>query len=332
MKKITVKAHSDIALVKYWGQKNKELIIPANGSISISLDGLSTTTTVEFDKKLKKDEIVIGGESQDAEVKRATAQLDRIRELALSKKIIDKPIYARIFSENNFPKSTGLSSSASGFAALTLAASKAIGLTLRQSELSALARRGSGSACRCVCGGIVEWHDANTSEKSFAETIYPAKYLPVSDLIVVVTDDKKEIGSSDGHLLAETSPFFSARQAGIKKKLKTFKSALKKKDFLAIGELAEAEALEFHSILLTSRPTIVMFQAATLAVIHAVRGFRKQGIPVFFTMNTGANVHVLTLPKHAAKVKKKLKSLSGVMKVIESGVSNGPEFLSKHLF
>src|SRR5258708_814130 len=163
MKKITVKASSDVAFIKYWGKKDEKLRLPENGSVSMILYGLNTTTTVEFQKDLRKDEIEIDGE-KDGETKRVVEHLDRIRFIA---KISD---FARVVSKNSFPKGTGLSSSSSAFAALTIAGTKAAGLKLSERELSILARQGSGSACRCVCGGFVEWKDGNTSEDSYAET------------------------------------------------------------------------------------------------------------------------------------------------------------------
>lgn len=332
MKKATVRTSSDIALVKYWGQKNHQLILPMNGSISISLDGLTTTTTVEFDPALSKDLIRIDGEQQNAEIDRAVAHLDRLRSFAKTQGVLQKDIFARVESKNSFPKSTGLSSSASGFSALTLAVLKALEIEVDSAQASRLARRGSGSACRCVCGGFVEWHDANNDEGSFAETIFPADYLPVKDLIVVVSDQKKEIGSSEGHLLADSSIFFSARQSNIKEKLNRVRKALQAKDFTELGELTEAEALEFHSILLTSQPPILMFQPATIAVMQLVRQLRRKDIPVYFTMNTGFNVHVLTQPEYEEEVATALLSLSGVQEVIHSGVSTGPEYLEEDLF
>ena len=179
MQKITVQASSDVALVKYWGKKDKILRLPANGSISMILDSLQSTTTVEFLPELIKDEVIIGGEVEEGEISRVVKHLDRIRALAQSQNLIKESIFAKVVSENNFPKSTGLSSSGSGFAALTMAASKAIGLDLSEKELSILARQGSGTACRCVCGGFVEWLDGETSEDSYSLSFADANSFPI---------------------------------------------------------------------------------------------------------------------------------------------------------
>src|SRR3989344_2976508 len=155
--KETAIAPSNIAFTKYWGRKDELLRLPENGSVSMSLSNLLTTTTVEFSKDYEKDEVIINGKTpKDIEIERVVTHLDRVRKLA---KINLK---AKVSSNNNFPIAVGLSSAASGFAALTLAASKAAGLNLSEKELSILARQASGSACRSIPNGFVEWLDGNT--------------------------------------------------------------------------------------------------------------------------------------------------------------------------
>lgn len=344
MKKTTVQAGSDIALVKYWGKKDKVLRLPANGSISMILDSLHSITTVEFDLNLKKDEVIIngapkgtnqallGGEVEEGEASRVVKHLDRIRALAKEKGIVSQDVFAKMVSENNFPKSTGLSSSASSFAALTMAASGAIGLDLSEKELSILSRQGSGSSCRCVCGGFVEWLDGATSDESYAQSFAGASDFEIRDLVAIISEGKKDLSSTEGHDLAETSPFFLARQERISAKLTTVKEAILQKDFKTLGELAEAEALEFHSILLTSKPTILLFYPGTIEVMQAVRNLRKSGVQVYFTINTGFNVHVLTLREFEAEVTQALQKLPSVQKIIASGVGEKPRYLDSHLF
>ncbi len=332
MEKTTVQAGSDIALVKYWGKKDKVLRLPANGSISMILDSLNSLTTVEFQSNLEKDQITINGEVEDGEALRVVKHLDRIRSLAKEKNLINKDVFAKVVSENDFPKSTGLSSSGSGFAALTLAAVKAIGLNLSEKELSILARQGSGTACRCVCGGFVEWLDGDDSEKSYSQSFARPEDFEIKDLVAIVSEDKKDLSSTEGHDLAETSLFFAARQEKIQEKLLQVKQAILQKDFTTLGEIVEAEALEFHSILLTSRPTILLFYPGTIEVMQAVRQLRKNGIPAYFTINTGFNVHVLTLPEYEQEVLKMLQALPSVQRVISSGVGEKPKYLNNHLF
>lgn len=332
MQKTTVAAGSDIALVKYWGKKDKVLRLPANGSVSIILDSLQSTTTVEFLPNLTQDEVLIEGVVETDESSRVIKHLDLIRALAKEKGLISQDIFAKVVSINNFPKSTGLSSSGSGFAALTLAATKALSLDLSEKELSILARKGSGTACRCVCGGFVEWLDGDQSETSYSQSFAKPDSFIIRDLVAIVSEDKKDLSSTEGHDLAQSSPFFQARQAKIQAKLLATKEAISNQDFRALGELVEAEALEFHSILLTSQPTILLFYPGTVEVMQAVRKLRQTGVPAYFTINTGFNVHVLTLPEHEQVVMSVLQELPSVKKIIASGVGVAPKFLDKHLF
>lgn len=332
MKKTTIRANSDIALIKYWGKKDRELRLPANGSLSMILDSLHSTTTVEFLQSLVEDQVTIDGFTEDGEASRVIKHLDRVRLIAKEKGLIKKDIFAKVVSKNNFPKSTGLSSSGSGFAALTIASSEAIGLSLNQKELSILARKGSGTACRCVCGGFVQWLDGDSSETSFSQSFASSSQMKIRDLVAIVSEDKKLIGSTEGHDLAQSSPFFKARQERMKEKLAKAKEAVLTNDFVALGELAEAEALEFHSILLTSSPTILLFYPGTIEVMQKVRQLRRDGLPAYFTINTGFNVHVLTLPEHEESVRQALQALPRVKKIISSGVGEEPQEIDEHLF
>ena len=326
MNKTTIRASSDVALVKYWGKKDEILRLPENGSISLILSGLDTVTTVEFDLKLTKDEVIIQGESEEGETERVIKHLQRIRDLA------GKQVFAKVVSQNTFPKGTGLSSSGSGFAALTIAATKAIGLALLERELSILARQGSGTACRCVCGGIVEWKDGETSETSYSESIFPAGYWEVRDVVAVVDEGKKLVSSTSGHALAKTSLFYKERLANIKTKLEQVRQAIKIKDFDKLGKLVEGEALEFHSILLTSEPPMIAWYPGTIEVMLAVWEMRREGIKAYFTINTGFNVHVLTTPEFESIVKERLDKLSLVVKTISAKVGEKPSELKTHLF
>jgi diphosphomevalonate decarboxylase len=326
MKKITFQASSDVALVKYWGKKDETLRLPENGSVSLILSGLDTITTVEFEEALNQDEVVIEGESEAGETQRVIQHLDRIRALAHSQ------LFAKVVSKNTFPKGTGLSSSGSGFAALTLAATRAIGLTLSEKELSILARQGSGTACRCVCGGIVEWLDGNTSNDSYSKTLFPANYWDIRDVVVVVDEGKKLVSSSEGHVAAGTSILFPERQRLIAQKIAAVKLAIETRDFDQLGSLVEAEALEFHSILLTSQPPLIAWYPGTVEVMLMVQAMRREGIKAYFTINTGFNVHVLTLPEYEQQVRERLDTLSLVKKTISATIGGKPTELSTHLF
>ena len=195
MKKLSSSAiaHPNIALIKYWGNKNQVLRIPVNGSISFNLDSLFTKTQVSFDAKLTSDILTINGiETTGSGLVRVVSFLNFVRELA------GKQIFAQVNSENNFPVGTGIASSASAFAALSLSASNAIGLTLSEKELSCLARRGSGSASRSIPEGFVEWLPGETHSDSFAVSIAPSTHWDLVDLVAVVTHEHKKVGSTAG--------------------------------------------------------------------------------------------------------------------------------------
>jgi diphosphomevalonate decarboxylase len=326
VKKTTFQASSDVALVKYWGKADERQRIPENGSVSIVLDELKTVTTVEFREDLSQDKITIEGQSASVEVERVVQHLDRLRELS------GKSKYARVVSVNHFPKGTGLSSSGSGFAALTCAAATALCLELSVRELSILARFASGTACRCVCGGFVEWKSGKTSETSYSESIFPQDHWDIRDVVVVVDEGMKRVSSTEGHKSARSGPFFHARQQHINAKITDVVDAIRNRDFAKFGNLVEAEALEFHSILLTSTPPLIAWYPGTIQVMHAVQQLRAEGIEAYFTINTGFNVHVFTLPGHLEIVQNRMKELSLVKRTITTKVGGQPVETNQHLF
>lgn len=320
-------APSNIAFTKYWGRKDETLRLPENGSISMSLSNLLTTTTVEFSDQYSKDEVIInGGGLEPDEAERVIKHLDRVRKLAG----IDQK--AQIVSKNNFPSGTGLSSSASGFAALTLAASKAAGLNLSEKELSILARQGSGSACRSIPSGFVQWLDGNSSETSYAETIFPGDYWAIADVVAVVSEGKKEVATSVGQQSASSSPFMQVRLNHMAEKNKLCKKLIAEKNFTEFGELVEAEALELHTIMLTQRPALIYWTTGTLQIMKLVPHWRAEGLPVYFTINTGQDIHLICEAENVEKVKEKLKELDFVKDFIVNTPGEGTRLTDKHLF
>lgn len=325
--KATAIAPSNIAFTKYWGKKDEVLRLPENGSISMSLSNLLTTTTVEFSPKYSKDTVTInGGGLEEGEATRAIKHLDRVRKLA---KINLK---AKVVSNNNFPSGTGLSSSASGFAALSLAASKAAGVNLSEKKLSILARQGSGSACRSIPTGFVEWLDGNSSETSYAKTIFPANYWKIADVVALVSEGKKEVPTSVGQQTAASSPFMKLRVLGMKKKNKLVKDLVKKRKFREFGEEIESEALELHSIMLTQRPPLIYWTPGTLRIMKLLPQWRKAGVEAYFTINTGQDIHIIVEQKNVNKLKSKLKSVEVVKDIIVNIPGQGTRLSNKHLF
>lgn len=325
--KTTAIAPSNIAFTKYWGRKDEALRLPENGSISMSLSNLLTTTTVEFSPKYRKDEVEINGSGvEEGEEMRVIKHLDRVRQMA---KIEHR---TKVVSNNNFPIGTGLSSSSSGFAALTLAAAKAAELNLSEKQLSILARMGSGAACRSIPSGFVEWLDGNSSETSYSKTIFPPNYWKIADVVVVVSEHKKEVPTSEGHAKAQSSPFMKVRLSHMKKKNIWVKKLIKDRNFKEFGQLIEAEALELHAIMLTQVPHLIYWTPGTLRIMKLCSHWRAEGIPVYFTINTGQDIHLIVEQKNVDKVKNKLKSLDFVKEIIVNTPGEGARLSPNHLF
>lgn len=279
----------------------------------MNLRGLQTITRVLFSEQYSSDELElnrkrISGPGQE----RVSKFLDRVRKMAG----LDLP--ARVVSENNFPTGAGIASSASAFAALSLAASSAAGLSLSERDLSCLARSGSGSASRSIPGGFVEWHAGTSDQTSFAETILPDEGWDLVDLIAVVSKEHKQTGSSAGHPLAETSPIQQARVNDAQRRLDICRSAVLNRDFEAFAEIVELDCSLMHSVMITSDPPLWYWIPETVALIQSVLEWRKSGIPVCYTIDAGPNVHLLCLKEAAVDVKDRLKSCPGINTVLES--------------
>ena len=326
MKKATAVASSNIAFTKYWGRKDEKLRLPMNGSIAMSLSNLLTTTTVEFDEGLEEDEITVNNEKREKETVKVSKHLDRIRKLA------GINTFAKVVSVNSFPTATGLSSSASGFAALTVAGAAAAGLNLSDKELSILARQGSGSACRSISPGIVEWLDADTSEGSYAKTIFPKEHWDIADVVAVVSEGRKEISTSDAHEEANSSPFMKVRVEGMKEKNKLLKQIIARRDFREFGEFIESEALELHAIYITQKPALIFLMPNSLLLMKLCKKWREEGLPVYFTVNTGQDIHLIVETKNIKILENKLAEISEVKEVIVNHPGEGTKLSDKHLF
>ncbi len=308
----SAQASPNIALVKYWGNRDDNLRLPSNGSLSMTLGGLHTVARVAFDPAATVDTLVIDGQAAHPAARlRVAQQLDLVRAAA------GHDLRARIDSSSNFPSGAGIASSASAFAAITLAAAAACGLALEAAALSRLARRGSGSACRSIFGGFVEWIAGDEDESSYAIPLAPGEHWPLIDLIAVVSQSPKSTGSTEGHRLAASSPLQAARVADTPRRLSACRQALLVRDFAGLAEVVELDCLMMHAVMMTSSPALVYWQPSTLTVLHAVAEWRRQGIEVCATIDAGPNVHCLCAPGQASVVKAKLQDLPGVDLVFE---------------
>lgn len=324
--KQTAKAPGNIAFLKYWGKKDPKINIPENGSLSVCLDGIYSITTVEFSKEYLEDEVIIDGDKQDRELNRIINFLGHIRSLAGIKE------KAKVISNNNFPKASGLASSASGFAALALAGSKAAGLDLSERELSLLARRGSGSATRSIPDGFVEWLPGEDDQSSYAYTLFPSEYWDLCAIITIITQSQKEITSTQGHARVHTSPFYQLRIQQMPEKIEAMKQYIKTKDIQKFGELLEEECLNFISISLTAKPYMLYLEPTTIRIMKNCLRLREEGLTPYYTMDAGPQPVIYCLGKDSVEVAKRLQELEGVEKTIICKPTHGARLVDSHLF
>ncbi len=314
----TARACANIALVKYWGKRDAARNLPAAGSLSLTLGSLVTETTVVFDASLAADELILdGAPARPTDVHKISAFLDLIRTTAAI------TTRARVTSHNDFPTASGLASSASGFAALTVAATTAAGVTLSPRDLSMLARRGSGSAARSIYGGFVRMHAGHADDGSdaFAEPIVSRLADRVRMVIAVVGGGaKKSHGSRDAmEHTAATSPYYRAWIDLVPSDLAAAEGALAAGDLAQLGTIAEANALAMHASAMAARPAVIYWQPATLALLAEVRALRERGASAWATMDAGPHVKVLTSIDEADAVAAALRAVPGATEVTISG-------------
>lgn len=319
----TAIAHPNIAFIKYWGNRDDTLRLPLNGSISMNLGGMESRTTVQFDEALQQDTFELNGEIQSgAGMQRVSAFLDQVRRLAGSSH------YARVSSSNNFPTGAGIASSASAFAALALAASKAANLDLSQKELSRLARLGSGSACRSIPDGFVEWLPGVDDASSYAVSIAPKDHWDLVDAVAIISQGHKPVGSSAGHKLAHTSPLNAQRVLDAPERLRNCREALLDRDFDRFAKVVELDSNYMHAVMRTSNPPLVYWEPATEVLLWQVWQWRKQGHAVCATVDAGPNVHVLALKSELEWLQKVLPELPGVKSILIGEPADGARLAS----
>ncbi len=319
-------AHSNIALVKYWGKREddgRDLNLPAVGSLSMTLDDLWTETEVGpaagTDDVFELDGETISGGPAD----KVRAHLDR---LWAHGDLGGARPPCRVRSINHLPTAAGLASSASGFAALTVAAAAAFDLRLDATTLSALARRGSGSAARSIFGGFVRLDRGTRSDGAdcIARQIQTADHWDLRLVVVQTTRDRKPVGSTSGmERSRDTSPYFPAWVDTSAVDLDAAEQALQARDLEALGEVVEHSCFKMHACMLATRPPILYWNGTTVTVIRDVWAARAAGIPGYVTIDAGPHVKVLTTAAHAEALRTRLQDIPGVEQV---GVSKpGPD-------
>ncbi len=310
----TAVASPNIALIKYWGNRDHVLRLPASPSISFNLAELHTRTTVVWNTRPDGNHVFIDGQEVTGDsYQRVVRHLDHVRELAGYRGS------AQVESSSNFPAGAGIASSASAFAALSLAATAALGLSLSERELSILARLGSGSASRSVPGGFVAWYAGDKHEESYAETFASPDHWPLVDLVAIVSRAHKKTGSTSGHALAVTSPLQAARIVSAQERFDACKQAVLARDFAGLARVVELDSNLMHSVMMTSDPPLFYWQPATLTVIEAIRRWREEdALEACYTIDAGPNVHCICTAGSADVVEGRLRALPGVLDVLRA--------------
>lgn len=293
------RAHPNIALVKYWGKADDELIIPAAGSMSMTLDQFATTTSVEL--TTAADSFELNGTVADARATaRTSAFLDLVRSMAADAGLDTADAFAKVVSTNEGPTAAGMASSASGFAALATAAATAFGLDLSTKDLSRLARRGSGSASRSLIDRFAVWHAGNSDATSYAEPIAAPDMAMVS---VTVNAQAKKVSSRDGMVTTrETSPYYQAWIDTTVTTLDEMIAACAADDFTQIGQLTETHAHRTHAVINASHPPIRYLAPVSWQVFDEVSAMRDDGLEAYATADAGPNVVIICRPDDAAAV------------------------------
>lgn len=322
MKQSKARAHTNIALIKYWGKRDETLFLPMNSSLSLTLDEFYTETTVELSDSFETDRFILNNERQDD---RETTKISRFLDLFRQEAGIQTA--AKITSQNFVPTAAGLASSASAFAALGAAMNEASGLRMDLATLSTYVRRGSGSATRSVYGGFVEWQMGTNSADSMAIEIDDASW-DIGMITVAVNTNKKSVSSRDGmKLTVETSAFYPAWLESTAKDLIAIKEAIHKQDFQQLGEITESNGMKMHGTMLAALPPFSYWEALTVEVLTKIREIRRQGWQCYFTMDAGPNVKILCRYSDAEAIKKLLTTAFPDNPVIISKVGGGVKLL-----
>lgn len=300
---ITARAHTNIALIKYWGKRDTTLFLPYTSSLSLTLDAFYTDTSVEFCEG--GDEFILNGEKQDEKAtKKISHFIDLFRQQA------HRHDFVRVVSTNHVPTAAGLASSASAYAALAMALNTLFELHLSRTELSTFSRKGSGSSTRSLFGGFVEWDKGEDDTTSIARPLLAEEDVPCGMIICLINKKKKEISSREGMALTvETSPFFPAFVEASAVDLEEMKLAIADRDVNRIGQIAERNAFRMHATMLGANPPFTYFEPKTIETIQFVKQLRQEGYHCYVTMDAGPNVKVIAPLDELEDIHQKLQTL-----------------------
>lgn len=316
------RAHTNIALIKYWGKRHPELFLPVTSSLSLTLDAFYTETRIQFSPDYTSDTLYLNHKQMEAdEMAHISHFVDLFRQEA------GVQAACQINSINHVPTAAGLASSASAFAALGSACNTALGLNMDAQQLSTFVRQGSGSASRSVHGGFVLWHrgEGDVSSSSFTEQIDDANW-DIGMLVVAVNTEVKPFSSRAGmQHTVETSPFYQQWPAEVEKDLALMLEAIKAQDFTTMGEISEHNAMKMHATMLAAKPSFTYFQGESILAMHLVQKLRREGLECYYTMDAGPNVKVLCRQSDMAHIKAAFAIHFKPDQLIEAKPGPGPE-------
>jgi diphosphomevalonate decarboxylase len=316
----TAIAQPNIALIKYWGKRDVDRNLPAVGSISITLSDLHTTVSVELEAGLTGDQLSVNGVENQSMLPRISHCLNTV--------IGENRPRASVCSDSNFPIAAGLASSASAFAATTMAAAAAAGLSFRTDQLARLAGQASGSAARSLYGGFVELK--NVGDAIDLTGLCDVDSWPLQVVVAITETGPKAIGSTQAmEISRKTSPFYSSWIEQQDRDLDIARTAIERRDFEQLAAVAEHNCLKMHSVMWASRPPMVYWNCATIGCMHTVRRLQASGCNVFFTIDAGPQIKAVCLPRDVDVVSEALIETPGVQEIMTTGLGPAARLIEK---
>jgi len=308
--------------MKYHGLMDKKRRLPYHDSISVCVEALTTTASIEFGN-YPQDLIDINGKPATKE------EADRILAITTAlKKFAKTKDHFKLSTVNNVKQGKGLGFSASAFASIAQAGCTALELNMESERLSEIARLGAGSASRSLVGGFAIWY-ANRNGRSFARQLASPEKIKLAMAIVPIPSPVK---TDMAHRESVTSPFFQARVTEVKRNLKKMQSAILKGNVDEVARLAEADSLSLHAVTMTGKSRLFLMAPETISVIKKIESMREiDHIPVWYSLDTGPSVYVNTHPEFVEQVSKEIRASANVG-VITSGIGGPARTIEEHLF
>lgn len=336
---VTALATPNIAMIKYWGKRDYTgLNTPNNSSISMTLDeNLNTKTTVMFSDELENDKLFINKVEEQIHGNDVSEKSKYIKNtLESMKKLAGVKSNAVVVSENNFPSGAGIASSASGAAALIFALNEALKLKMNVKQLSIMARKISGSACRSVYGGIVKWNVGSKSDgsDSYAEQVFDENYWKtLVDIVAIVDSGTKKVSSSIGHeATVKTSVLYKNRIPFAEEGVKVVETAIKNRDINSLSMAIMRDSNNMHATMLDTWPPIMYMNDISKEIIYRINELnesQKNKCIAGYTFDAGPNAHIITTDENKKEVLEMLKKIKGIKNIVESHQGRGPRLLSK---